>query len=90
MPTTRRPAWWPLASAKPHADAGCRHPDECFVDTATQEDTAMITAGTHPTEAPRPVDVGAETPEQREARLRWIEDRKAEKFTDHRDQGGRL
>jgi hypothetical protein len=27
-----RPAWWPTAEQKRHADAGCRHPDECYVD----------------------------------------------------------
>jgi hypothetical protein len=27
--SSKRPAWWPTAEQKLHADAGCAHPDEC-------------------------------------------------------------
>lgn len=30
--TETRPAWWPTAENKRHADAGCAHPDRCNVE----------------------------------------------------------
>ena len=37
METERRPAWWPTAEQKLHADAGCAHPDNCNVPTEETE-----------------------------------------------------
>jgi len=38
----RKPAWWPTAEQKLHADAGCAHPDLCRVEQ--QEHAARIGA----------------------------------------------
>jgi hypothetical protein len=41
---TNRPPWWPTATQKLHADAGCAHPDTCHVkDTTMTETTAAPT-----------------------------------------------
>lgn len=37
---TKRPAWWPTAEQKRHADAACAHPDVCHL--ATDDEPAEV------------------------------------------------
>ena len=42
MSNETKPAWWPTAEQKRHADAGCAHPDECKVATEIIADAMTL------------------------------------------------